>query len=216
MRAPGLLVATLTAGLISATGVAQDQPSPTQGVVKKGKVPVSREVLKVKLPKPMEADLPNGAHLIVLEDHRLPQISFQIFVPGAGGYADPADQPGLASFVAAMMREGTATRTSEQISQQLEVMAATLNVTAGMASPEATISGSCLTDQFEGLVDITADVLLHPSFPAQEIARYQQAPAPACRNNGPIRGSSPPKCSRGVSTARIRPRDSRRRLPRST
>jgi len=174
MRAPGLLVATLTAGLIAATGVAQDQPSPTQGVVKKGKVPVSREVLKVKLPKPMEADLPNGAHLIVLEDHRLPQISFQIFVPGAGGYADPADQPGLASFVAAMMREGTATRTSEQISQQLEVMAATLNVTAGMASPEAMISGSCLTDQFEGLVDITADVLLHPSFPAQEIARYQQ------------------------------------------
>jgi zinc protease len=110
----------------------------------------------------------------VLEDHRLPQISFQIFVPGAGGYGDPADQPGLASFVAAMMREGTATRTSEQISQQLEVMAATLNVTAGMASLEATISGSCLSDQFDGLIDITADVLLHPSFPNQEIARYMQ------------------------------------------
>ena len=64
----------------------------------------------------------------MLEDHRLPQVSFQLLIPGAGGYDDPADQPGLASFTAALMREGTATRTSEQIAQQLEIMAATLNV----------------------------------------------------------------------------------------
>jgi predicted Zn-dependent peptidase len=152
----------------------QDQPSPTQGVVKKGKVPVSREILKVKLPKPAEVDLPNGLHLMVLEDHRLPQISFQIFVPGAGGFYDPADAPGLASFVAGVMREGTVSRTSEQISQQLEVMAASLAVTAGPASLEAAISGSCLSDQFEALIDITADVLLHPSFPEEELARYKQ------------------------------------------
>ena len=103
-----------------------NQPSPTQGVVKKGRVPVSGDILKAKLPKPAEVDLPNGLHLMVLEDHRLPQISFQIFIPGGGGYYDPDDRPGLASFVAALAREGTAARTSEQISQQLEVMAATL------------------------------------------------------------------------------------------
>src|SRR4029077_18186201 len=153
---------------------AQDQPSPTQGVVKKGKVPISREILKVKLPKPAEADLPNGVHLMGLEDHRRPQVSFQIFVPGAGGYYDPADAPGLASFVAAQMREGTAARTSEQISQQLEVMAATLNVTAGASSVESTIAGSCLSDQFDRLIDLTADVLLPPSFPDEELGRYKQ------------------------------------------
>ena len=53
-------------------------------------------------------------------------------------------------------------------------MAATLNVTAGAASLEATISGSCLSDQFDRLIDITADVLLHPSFPDEELARYKQ------------------------------------------
>ena len=73
---------------------AQEQPSPTQGVVRKGKVPVSSEVLKVTLPKPAEVELPNGLRLMVLEDHRLPQISFQMLIPGAGGYDDPADQPG--------------------------------------------------------------------------------------------------------------------------
>ena len=152
---------------------APNQPSPTQGVVKKGKVPVSNDILKVKLPKPSEVDLPNGIHLMVLEDHRLPQVSFQIFIPGAGGYYDPADLPGLASFVAALAREGTASRTSEQISEQLEVMAATLAVTAGTGM-EATIAGSSLSDQFDRLLDIAADVMLHPSFPAEELARYKQ------------------------------------------
>ena len=166
-------VALVVSGF-SRTVLAQDQPSPTQGVVKKGKVPIARELLKVKLPKPAEVDLPNGLHLMVLEDHRLPQIAFQIFVPGAGGYDDPAGDLGLASLVAAVMREGTATRTSEQISQQLEVIAATLTVTAGLASLEAVVSGSCLSDQFDRLIDMTADVLLHPSFPDEELARYKQ------------------------------------------
>ena len=123
-----LIAIALGAGAVS---VAAQSDSPTKGLVKKGKVPVSNEILKIKLPRPVEFDLPNGLHLMVLEDHRLPQVSFQIFIPGAGGYYDPADQPGLASFVAALMREGTASRTSEQISQQLEVMAASLTVGAG-------------------------------------------------------------------------------------
>ena len=72
------------------------QPPPTEGLLKKGKAPVSSEVLKVKLPKPREADLPNGLHLIVLEDHRLPRLTFQIIIPGAGGYYDPEAQIGLA------------------------------------------------------------------------------------------------------------------------
>src|SRR5207249_12129273 len=112
---------------------------------KKGKVPVSTGILRVTLPKPAEIDLPSGIHLMVLEDHRLPQTSFQIFIPGAGGYYDPPEQPGLASFVAALMREGTASRTSEQISQQLEVMAASLTVGAG-AGLEASGNGTSLTD----------------------------------------------------------------------
>lgn len=170
-----LLAFVLAAGTLSAAAQQPppDQPSPTQGVVRKGKVPVSSEILKVKLPKPVEVDLPSGLHLLVLEDHRLPQVSFQILIPGAGGYYDPADQPGLASFVAALTREGTASRMSEQISQQLEVMAANLTVTAG-TGVEATVVGSALSDQFDRLLDIASDVLLHPSFSDEELGRYKQ------------------------------------------
>jgi hypothetical protein len=99
------------------------QPQTTQMVLK-GKAPVSTDLLKVKLPTPQEADLSNGLHLIVLEDHRVPLVTFQIIIPGAGGYFDPTDKIGLASYTASLMREGTKTRTSPQISEALETMAA--------------------------------------------------------------------------------------------
>jgi zinc protease len=158
---------------LSRTVNAQDTQSPTQGLVRKGKVPVSNEILKIKLPKLSEATLPNGLRILVLEDHRLPQIAFQLLVPGAGGYLDPADQPGLAGFTATLMREGTPTRTSSQIARELEIMAATLNVSAG-SSPEAIVSGSCLSEHAARLIDLAADVLLHPSFPDEEVARFKQ------------------------------------------
>ena len=74
----------------------QQQPPSTTQMVLKGKAPVSNELLKVTLPKAKEATLPNGLRLMVLEDHRVPQVTFQLMIPGAGGYYDPADRGGLA------------------------------------------------------------------------------------------------------------------------
>ena len=76
----------------------------------KGRAPVSDKILQIKLPRPEEADLPNGIHLMVLQDRRAPQVSVQLSIRGAGGYYDPADQAGLAQFTAAMLREGTTTQ----------------------------------------------------------------------------------------------------------
>jgi zinc protease len=148
------------------------QPSTTQMVLKK-KAPVSNDVLKVKLPRPQEADLPNGLHLMVLEDHRLPQVTFTLIIPGAGGYFDPADKIGLASYTASLMREGTKTRTSPQISEALETMAASLAVTSGLSGPTASVSGSALTENFDKLMDLTADVLLNPLFDPAEWDRFK-------------------------------------------
>jgi zinc protease len=148
------------------------QPSTTQMVLK-GKAPVSNDVLKVTLPRPHEADLANGLHLIVLEDRRLPQIAFQIIIPGAGGYFDPADKVGLAGLTAQLMREGTTTRSSPQISETLETMSATLNIGSGLSGTLATVSGSSLTENFDKLMDLTADVLLNPAFAPAEWDRLK-------------------------------------------
>ena len=139
----------------------------------KHKAPVSTEVLKIKLPRAQEADLSNGAHLMVLEDHRVPSVQFQILIIGAGGYYDPENLPGLADTTASLMDEGTTSKTSEQIAQALDTMAASVSVTANEGSQIATVTGSSLTDQLDSVLALAADVLLNPSFPEKELGLYK-------------------------------------------
>jgi zinc protease len=176
IRAAAVAVVAIGMGTPAATQGLQAgaaAPPSTTRMVLKGKAPLSEDVLKVKLPRPQEADLASGVHLIVLEDRHLPQITFQIIIPGAGGYFDPADKIGLATFTGQLMREGTRTRTSPQISEALETMSATLNIGSGLAGMSASVSGSALTENFDKLMNLAADVLLNPAFAPAEWDRLR-------------------------------------------
>jgi zinc protease len=172
--AASVAATTITAGTAVSARQQGMQAPPPQGVVLKGKAPVSTTTLKVTLPRPVEADLSNGLHLMVLEDRRAQQVSFQLLIPGAGGYYDPADLPGLASLTATEMREGTPAHTTQQISEQLETMAAFLTVSTGPSSLFATMNGSCLTENLDALMTLGAEVLLTPTFPDEEFTKYKQ------------------------------------------
>ena len=74
-----------------------------------------------------------------------------------------------------MMREGTKTRSSQQISQDLETLAATVTVGSGASGVTATVGGGSLTEDFPRVFDIAADVLLNPSFPAGEVGPLEDA-----------------------------------------
>ena len=162
---------SVAAALVSGKGPPQGQGPTTQGMVLKGKAPVSKDILRVKLPKPQQVTLPNGLQLMVLEDHRTPQVSFQLIIPGAGGYYDPASQVGLAQYTASMLREGTKTRTTTQMAQELETLAANVGANSGLTGQNASINGSALTENFDRVFDIGTDLLLNPTFPAEEWER---------------------------------------------
>jgi zinc protease len=178
-----VVAVTLGSALAAAPLGQQGDSARQSGTVLKGKAPVNKEVLKVSLPKAQEADLSNGIHLIVIEDHRAPQVFFQLLIEGAGGYYDPPSVPGLASFTAALMREGTTTRTSEQISEELDRLAAGVNVGAGLSSVFATVSGNGLTSNLDTVLALMADVMMNPSFPQAEIDRYKARTKAALMNN---------------------------------
>src|ERR1700732_3587856 len=101
--------------LCSAVGFAQPQPEagsksiPLSKVERKNKAPVSKDILRVKLPKPVELKLDNGLTVLVLEDHRLPTVTVRLLIQGAGALNDPADMPGLATLTASIIKDGTAT-----------------------------------------------------------------------------------------------------------
>ena len=148
-------------------------PAPPPAQPFKNRAPVSTEVIKVKLPRAQETQLSNGAYLMVLEDHRVPSVQFEIIMIGAGGYYDPAGMPGLANTTASLMDEGTTTKSSEEIAQALDTMAASVAVSASQGSQIATVTGSALTDQFDAVLALASDILLNPSFPEKEIGLYK-------------------------------------------
>ncbi len=153
---------------------------------------------------------------MVLEDHRVPSIQFQIIMIGAGGYYDPTDLPGLADTTASLMDEGTTTKTSEQIAQALDTMAASVSVSANEGSQIATLTGSALTDQFDQVLALAADILLQPELPGERARALQGSRARGPRRAAERSGLS---CAESAtprrSTAAIRPRARASRTNRS-
>lgn len=168
--------ALLSALVLAAVAFAQDNDKaiPLSKVERKGKAPVSNEVLHVSLPKPVELKLPNGLTVLVLENHRLPTVTARLTIVGAGAVFEPAGMPGLASFTAQMLNQGTATRTSRQIAEEVEGIGASINATAQFGSATTVVTASGLSETFPQLMALAADILVHPSFPELELARLKQ------------------------------------------
>src|SRR2546430_1560343 len=133
---------------------AQPMPQPQQsmaGVVRLNRAPVSHDVVQVKLPRPVERQLSNGLKLLVVESHRVPQISLQIRMP-AGDLRDPAGMPGVSDATAALIRLGTKTRSSKDIAESLAELSASINFSSGQDS--STIFVNALTETFDSTLDV--------------------------------------------------------------
>ena len=152
--------------------LAQTSKPSSKGLVIKGKAPINKEVLKVKLPKAYETMLANGLQVIVLEQHKLPIFTMQMVVL-SGGLSDPQDQPGIAQFTATLLREGTKTRNSKQIAEQVDSLGGSLGAGSGLSALTSNITASGLTDNFDQLMELFADIILNPSFPADELNKLK-------------------------------------------
>ena len=149
----------------------QDKSVPLSSVQRLNRAPVSKELLKIKLPHASIHKLPNGMTVLILEQHQLPTIALELDMePGA--IADPS--PGLAKFTAEMLREGTAKRSSVQIATAADDIGATFSADADFGGSDSTIYISGLTDSTDTLFDLLSDVVLHPTFPAEELEKYKQ------------------------------------------
>ncbi|HLL75220.1 MAG TPA: pitrilysin family protein [Pyrinomonadaceae bacterium] len=178
-----LSVAALALALAPAgRALAQGQPQAAPGqdktvsrskVERKNRAPVSKDILRVKLPKAVETKLDNGLTVLVLEDHRFPVVNLRLSISGAGPVFEPADRPGLANVTAQMLREGTKTRTSRQIAEEIERLGASLTASSGYGSSAAAVNASGLSDNFDQWFALYTDVLLNPTFPADELAKLK-------------------------------------------
>jgi zinc protease len=151
----------------------QDKSTSMKAVQRLNRAPVNKEVLQVSLPRPTRIRLPNGLTLLFLERHKLPTIAASIWIK-TGALSDPKGLPGLANFTADMLREGTARRTSEQISQELDSIGGDLSAAARFQQGTTSVNISGLVDSADRLMELMSDIVIHPSFPESELDKYKK------------------------------------------
>jgi zinc protease len=125
----------------------------------------------ISLPSLQETTLSNGLAIVIVEDSRLPLVSLRLAFR-FGDAHDPAKLPGLSDMLAGLLTEGTESRTSREIADEVARMGATL--TAGASSDYTTIAGSALSRFSASIFELIADVTIRPSFPEHEVELVRQ------------------------------------------
>ena len=126
---------------------------------------------EIRIPTPYQTVLPNGLTLVLVEDKRLPLVSYRLAFR-TGDAHDPLELPGLTDMMCGLLTEGTTTRSSRQIAEEVERLGATLH--AGAGSDFTTLSASALSVFGDKILELMADVTLHPSFPENEVELSRQ------------------------------------------
>ncbi len=122
-------------------------------------------------PDVQRAALSNGLEVVLAQRSDLPLVRMQLLVD-AGFAADPATRPGLASMTATMMDEGTDSRSSLEIAEELALLGASIG--SGANLDLSTVSLSALKDNLEPSLDLFVDVVRNPSFPESELERLRR------------------------------------------
>jgi zinc protease len=129
-------------------------------------------------PAPKELALPaierwklrNGLDVIVVPRSELPVATFGVAIK-AGAYDEQRSSMGLASFTAEMLRKGTASRSADDIAEAIDSVGGSLETGAG--SESSRVDCTVLAKDSALCLDLIADLLLHPTFPEDEMGEIR-------------------------------------------
>jgi zinc protease len=169
----------------TATPVVIAPPPATASPIDLTVPPVLGAPPTLRLPTITTRQLANGLTIVVVEQHELP-LADAILDIRTGGEADAAGRMGTAGLTAAMLNEGTTTRSALQIADQ----AAYLGVRVGTSSgwEQSTVSLHTPTAQLDSSLALFADVALHPAFQSADLERIRKVRLTALqqqRDRGP-------------------------------
>lgn len=125
----------------------------------------------LKAPKGHKSQLANGLTLVAVQKQSLPLVHVSVVIK-SGSAQDPLRLEGLASFMADMLKMGTARHSAQAIAQAVEMQGASLDV--GTDEDSIVMSASVLKENLPNVLDVMADVLLHPTFATHEMQRARK------------------------------------------
>ncbi|MEN9705783.1 MAG: hypothetical protein RLZZ393_1662 [Pseudomonadota bacterium] len=139
--------------------------------VDRSKPPATGTAPSLKLPPMQRATLSNGLRIALVERHETPIVQLRLMFAG-GSAADSTARPGTTGLMMSMLQEGTKTRTSPQIAERLEDLGATMRLGAGADTASASLNA--LAAKLPESLELFADVLTNPVFPASELDRLKK------------------------------------------
>ncbi len=151
------------AAAVPAAGQARDWPTE--------RPPRPLAARDVKFPPYQIRTLKNGLQVIAVSHHEQPAVSLRLIVR-AGGAHDPNDKPGVASFMASLLDQGTTSKTAEQIASTIDSIGGAIG--AGSGTDLTFITGLVMKDSFNLGLDLVSDVAQNPAFSLGEIERQRQ------------------------------------------
>jgi zinc protease len=177
-RTPRLIVvlalAALTAGLwpafVSARTQAPAWPSSSP--------PRPLPAREPKFPPYQLRALPNGMPVVIVVHDEQPAVSLKVIVR-AGPAQDPSGKPGVASMVATLLDQGTATRSAEVLADTIDSAGGTL--ATGIGRDLSYVDVTIMKDGLDLGMGLLADVLRRPAFAQEELDRQRQQLAGALR-----------------------------------
>jgi predicted Zn-dependent peptidase len=155
--------------LISLTTLALALPAVAQAPAREAP-PAPGTPRAFNLPVPQRFTLENGLKVTLVPYGSLPKVAVELSVL-VGNANEKAGETWLADLTGRLMREGTKTRSSTQISLEAARMGGSLDVTAGEDRTE--IGGEVLSEFAGDMVRLLADVAQNPVFPESELARLE-------------------------------------------
>ncbi len=112
--------------------------------------------------------LPNDLVWLFSGQTELPLVTLELLIK-AGTLEDPAGKEGLANLTASLLLNGTKSRTSAKIAEELDFIGARLSVAGG--DDFATVTLTVLKKDLGPALELLKDILMNPTFPAAEVTR---------------------------------------------
>jgi zinc protease len=154
-----MLLAVVVAFVAPALSAAERKPLPRD-------LPPFGEDMPLPVPAISQSNLPNGLTVWLVPRRGFPKVSAVLAVRG-GTAADPKGMEGVAELLADTLKEGTATRTSRRIAEELQSVGGEISATA--ADDAIYVSVNALASGTAVALDVLADVARAASFPAPEV-----------------------------------------------
>lgn len=126
---------------------------------------------EAKFPPYQVKTLANGMQVVTVSHHEQPSVSVRLLVR-AGAVHNPAGKPGVASMAAALLDQGTTTKSAAQIADQIDYIGGALG--AGAGSDLSFVNAVVMKDSFGVAMDLMADIVRNPAFAPEELERQKQ------------------------------------------